>query len=164
MVTKKTTRKNYFDIHAIIARGTSDVRRYMLPFGEVIYRPISQLEFEEANAVMLSYIKDPFTKQYIFDMAENNELDKANDAVNKIDANEIEKISDFPPEINFAEMYQGMIYQAIHVVYLAIRDFTDDFKEADLFKVEGIRDFADEIMRISGNNKETQEDIASFRK
>ncbi len=163
MVIKKTVRKNYFDIHSIIAKGTSDVRKWALPLGEVLYRPISQLEIEEAHAVMLSCIKDPYTKQYLFNMAEDNDLDKVNDIVDKMDNEEIEKITDFPPEVNLAEMYQAMIEQSIYVVYLSIRDFTDNFDPNDLKKIDGIRDLADEILRISGNTQETQEEIKSFR-
>lgn len=163
MVIKKNIRKNYFDIHSIIAKGTSDVRKWQLPIGEVLYRPISQLELENAHAIMLGAIKDPFTKKYLFDMAENNELDKADDAMNKIESDAVDKIVDFPPEVNLAEMYQAMIEQAIHIVYLSIRDFTDNFDKEDLMKLDGIRDLADEILRISGNNQDTQKEIESFR-
>lgn len=163
MVVKRNTKRNYFDIHSLIAKGTADIRKYQLPIGEILYRPISELECEEANAVMLSYIKDEFTKKYLFDLAEENNLEKASDAADKFESGEVEKITDFPIEINFAEMYKAMIEQAIYVVYLSIRDFTDNFDPNDLKKIDGIRDLADEILRISGNNKETQEEIESFR-
>lgn len=163
MVTKKNSRRNYFDIYSIIAKGTSDVREWELPFGKVLYRPISQLEAQESQAILLGSIKDSFTKQYLFNMAEDNNLDKANDVVDKIEADEIDKITDFPPEVNLAELYQGMIEQSIHVVYLSIRDFTDNFDKQDLKKIDGIRDLADEILRISGNSKETEKEVESFR-
>lgn len=163
MVAKKNMRRNYFDIHSLIAKGTSDIRTWKLPIGDVLYRPISQLEAEEANAVMLSYIKDEFTKKYIFDLAEENNLEKVSDAVEKFETGEVEKITDFPIEINFAEMYKAMIEQAIYVVYLSIRDFTDNFDPQDLKKIDGIRDLADEILRISGNTVKTQDEVTLFR-
>jgi hypothetical protein len=153
----KSTRKNYFNIHSLIAKGINDVRKYQLPVGEVLYRPISQLEAEEAQAIMIGSIQDIPTREYLFSLAEKNELDKANEVLDQE-----ENASQFPPEVNLAELYKAMINHAIHVCYLAMIDFTDDFNENDLKKLDGIREFADEIMKISGQDKETLEEVESF--
>jgi hypothetical protein len=155
----KNTRKNYFDIKNLILKGTSTVFEYELPVGKVLYRSLSDLECEESQAVMLGSIKDIATREYLFSLAENNELDKANEILDKEETD----TTQFPPEVNLAELYQAMINHSIHVVYLAIADYTDNFEEKDLKKLNGIREFADEIMRVSGQNKETIEEIEEFR-
>jgi len=153
----KPTRKNYFSIKNLILKGTSAVLEYELPAGKLLYRPLSSLECDEAQAIMLSSITDIPTREYLFSMAEKNELDKANGILE----DEVD-ITQFPPEVNLAQLYQAMINHAIHVVYLSISDFTDDFDEKDLKKLDGIREFADTIMQISGQSKETLDEVESF--
>lgn len=156
----KSTRKNYFDVHALIARGVNDVRKYKLYDTEVLYRPLSSLECENAQAVMLESITDLATREYLFSLAENNELDKANEI---LDSDESEKVMQFPPEVNLGQLYKAMIAHSIHVVATAIGDYCEDFNENDLKKLNGIREFADTIMKVSGQSKETMEEIEDFR-
>jgi len=161
MVTKKT-RPNYFDIHAMIAKGIDNVQAYELPAGTVYIRPLSDIEIEEAQAVMLSSIKDPATKEYLFNLAETNELDKANKVLDEADEDE-EAPAKIPNDVDISELYIAMSNHAVRVSFLALRDQTDEFKESDLKKLNGIRALSEEVLRISGYNQTTIEDIEGFR-
>lgn len=165
MVTKnKVSKRNYFDINSLIAKGKNDVRKWQLPIGEVLYRPISQLEAQEAQAVMLGAIKDVPTREYLVSLSEKNELEEASEVIADVESeSDLVNVRNFPPEVNLAELYQAMIKYAIHVVAISIRDYTDDFIERDLMKLDGIRDLSDEILRISGETQETRDDVEGFR-
>jgi len=167
----KPQRKNYFSINSLIQKGIEDVREYELPSGKILYRPISQLEAEQAQSVLFDSITDPGTREYLFTLAENNELDKANellDAANEETIEESEKSDDeivqIPNNVNLGQLYNAMINHAIRVVYLAVSDFTDDFEEKDLIKLDGIRELSELILKVSGQSKDTLEEVENFRK
>lgn len=162
MVTRKANRKDYFDINSLIAKGKADVREFSLPLGKVLYRPLSQLEVQSAEAAMLASIKDIPTREYLFNKAEENSLEDFKD-VEEEEEESKSRVIDFPPEVNIAEFYNALTVRDIKVVALSIRDFTDSFDEQDLMKLDGIKELADEILRISGNSQESKSEIENFR-
>lgn len=151
MATKKQNElKNFFDIHELISKGKDAVREYELPVGTVLIRPLTELEMEECESVLFDEIKDPATRKFAFESA----------AQKLIDVNE--KEIDY--NISFTELMRASTQFMIKIVYMSMRDFTGDFDPEDLKKLDGIKDLALEIQRISGYTKETQDEVAEFRK
>lgn len=158
---KKTNRKDYFDINSLIAKGINDVRVWQLPIGSILYRPLSQLEMQQAEATMITSIQDIPTRKYILErfeaISEVNETENVEEEETKL------SISDLPPEVNIAEFFNAQTARDIRLVYLSIKDYTDDFDEDSLMKFDGIRELAEEILRISGSTPESRADVKSFR-
>jgi hypothetical protein len=152
MATKKA-RTNYFDIHSLIVKGTGDVRKWKLPVGEILFRPLSQLEIQDAEIKMLGSITDVPTKEYFL-----KQIDQINE-----ETEENVTINELSPEVNFAALHEAQTVRDLHIVYLSIRDFTDDFNPRDLMKLDGVIELANEILRISGSTPEVQSDLEIFR-
>ena len=151
-------RKNYFSIKNIILKGTSVVYEYELPAGTVLYRALSELEFDDAQSVLLGSIKDPATREYLLNLSETNNLEKATEV---LDASEDAPVN-IPIDVNLAELYEAMSRYTLRIVYLGISNFTDEFSEKDLKCLNGIRGLADKIMEVSGQKKEVLEEIEGF--
>jgi hypothetical protein len=168
MVVKKkeTTYKNYFDIHSLIAKGKENVREYILPAGPVLIRPLTDLEMEEAEALLLSGIKDPETRKFVFKSAESDEIDieKISDIIEDTENQETDSENDIVnTNLNYVELFSSFTQFNLRIAYLAMRDFTDDFDPEELKKLNGIKGLVAEVQRISGYNKETLEQIEEFR-
>lgn len=150
MAIKKQNEKNFFDIHELISKGKATVREYELPIGIVLIRPLTELEMEECESVLFDEIKDPATRRFAFNAASDK----------LIDVNETE----IDYNINFTELMRASTQFMLKIVYTSMRDFTEEFDPQELKKVDGIKELALEIQRISGYTKEAQDDVAEFRK
>lgn len=143
---------NRFDIHSIIAKGKESVRPYQLPAGEVLIRPLSELEMEECELAMLDEIKDPEVRAFVLNANQEEFADP--------EAKEAEFKN---KDMNYSQFFRAANNFLLNIAYLAMKDFTDDFTRDDLKRIDGIRALAAEVQRISGYNKETTAAIEEFR-
>jgi hypothetical protein len=162
MVSKTKGFKNstdYFDVHALILKGTGTVREYNLPAGKVLVRPLSDLEMEECQALLFKEIKNPETRKFILEAEPEEILELAGE-----DEDEIKKIKpQLNYEIDYSELMDASTKMMLRIAYLAMRDFTDDFDPESLRKLNGIRDLAQFVQEISGYTKKAMEEIEDFR-
>jgi hypothetical protein len=150
VVKKQKTEGNYFDIRSLILKGKADVRTYDLGGFPVSIRPLTDLEFEECEMAMLEQIKDPATRRYAFEASPSQ-------------MSNVDEKPEVDYTINYNELIRASTTFLLTIAYLSMRDFTDSFEIEDLKKINGIRDLALEVQRISGYHEQTITDIEDFR-
>lgn len=133
-----------FNINTLIQKGKELVFEYELPVGMIYYRPLTDLEMDEAEAFMLATITDEPTREYIAGL---------NDAgVTNLD------------NVDFMQIVQGNAAVVYHIVLTAISDFAEDtITIDDIKKLPGIKGLADEIKRASGYDAEVISEVEDFR-
>lgn len=143
-----------FNINTLIQKGKELVFEYELPAGTVYYRPLTDLEMDEAEANMISIITDPVTRAYITGLSET---DDDND-------NEVEDNIDNIDNVDFAQIARGNAVVVYNIVLTAIQDFSDEeITIDDISKLSGMRDLADEIKRASGYDTDVIAEVEEFR-
>ena len=137
-----------FNINTLIQKGKELVFEYELPAGTVYYRPLTDLEMDEAETNMISEITDPTTRMYITGMSKKNE----------------DKLGSNIDDIDFTQIARGNAAVAYQIVLTAIQDFSDEpLTIEDISKLSGIKNLADEIRRASGYDNGVITDVEEFR-
>lgn len=149
-VKKVKAEGNYFDIRSLILKGKADVRTYDLGGSPVFIRPLTDLEFEDCEMEMLAEINDPATRKFAFDASPSK-------------LNNIEGEAQVDYTINYRELIKASTAFLLKIAYLSMRDFTDSFAIEDLKKINGIKELALEVQRISGYNEKTVAEVEEFR-
>jgi hypothetical protein len=146
-----------FNINTLIQKGKELVFEYELPAGTVYYRPLTDLEMDEAESLLLTTITDQATCNYIMNLGDDKkeeEDDKEEDDKDSIDI----------VNIDFTQIVQGNAAVACNIVLTAIQDFSDEeITIDDISKLSGIKELADEIKRVSGYDVDVIAEVEEFR-
>lgn len=146
-----------FNINTLIQKGKELVFEYELPAGTVYYRPLTDLEIDEAESLLLTTITDQATCNYIMNLGDDKkeeEGDKEEDNKDSIDI----------VNIDFTQIVQGNAAVACNIVLTAIQDFSDEkITIDDISKLSGIKELADEIKRVSGYDVDVIAEVEEFR-
>ena len=145
-----------FNINTLIQKGKELVFEYELPAGTVYYRPLTDLEMDESESLLLTTITDQATCDYIMNLGDDKEEgDKEEDN----DKDSIDIVN-----IDFTQIVQGNAAVACSIVLTAIQDFSDEeITIGDISKLSGIKELADEIKRVSGYDVDVVAEVEEFR-
>ena len=145
-----------FNINTLIQKGKELVFEYELPAGTVYYRPLTDLEMDESESLLLTTITDQATCDYIMNLGDDKEEgDKEEDN----DKDSIDIVN-----IDFTQIVQGNAAVACSIVLTAIQDFSDEkITIDDISKLSGIKELADEIKRVSGYDADVVAEVEEFR-
>ena len=145
-----------FNINTLIQKGKELVFEYELPAGTVYYRPLTDLEMDESESLLLTTITDQATCDYIMNLGDDKEEgDKEEDN----DKDSIDIVN-----IDFTQIVQGNAAVACNIVLTAIQDFSDEeITIDDISKLSGIKELADEIKRVSGYDADVVAEVEEFR-
>ena len=143
-----------FNINTLIQKGKELVFEYELPAGTIYYRPLTDLEMDEAETYMITTVTDPITRDYIVGLG-NEDSDE--------DSNEDSDIIDITG-VDFTQIVRGNAAVAYNIVLTAIQDFSDEeITIDDISKLSGITDLANEIKRVSGYDVDVIAEVEKFR-
>lgn len=146
-----------FNINTLIQKGKELVFEYELPAGTVYYRPLTDLEMDEAESLLLTTITDQATCNYIMNLGDDKKEEE--DDKEKDDKDSIDIVN-----IDFTQIVQGNAAVACNIVLTAIQDFSDEeITIDDISKLSGIKELADEIKRVSGYDVDVIAEVEEFR-
>lgn len=135
-----------FNINSLIQRGKELVFEYELPVGTVYYRPLTDLEMDEAETYMLATIVDSNTRKYIAGLTDSADVEN----IDKVDFNQI---------------MHGNAAVAYHIVLTSIKDFAEEEITIDDIKLlPGIKGLVEAIRTASGYDDGVIAEIEDFRK
>lgn len=141
-----------FNINTLIQKGKELVFEYELPAGTVYYRPLTDLEMDEAESLLLTTITDQATCNYIMNLGDDKKEEED-------DKDSIDIVN-----IDFTQIVQGNAAVACNIVLTAIQDFSDEeITIDDISKLSGIKELADEIKRVSGYDVDVIAEVEEFR-
>lgn len=133
-----------FNINTLIQKGKELVFEYELPVGTIYYRPLTDLEMDEAETHMIKAITDPATLDYVIGLSNNKTIDRTN--------------------VDFTQIVHGNAAVAYNIVLIAIQDFSDEeITIDDISKLSGMKNLADEIKRASGYDLDVIAEVEDFR-
>ena len=146
-----------FNINTLIQKGKELVFEYELPAGTVYYRPLTDLEMDEAESLLLTTITDQATCNYIMNLGDDKK--EEDDDKEEDDKDSIDIVN-----IDFTQIVQGNAAVACNIVLTAIQDFSDEeITIDDISKLSGIKELADEIKRVSGYDVDVIAEVEEFR-
>lgn len=152
-----------FNINTLIQKGKELVFEYELPAGTIYYRPLTDLEMDEAESLLLTTITDQATCNYIMNLGDDKKEEKSDKEEG--DKEEDDKESIDIVNIDFTQIVQGNAAVACNIVLTAIQDFSDgEITIDDISKLSGIKELADEIKRVSGYDMDVIAEVEEFRK
>ncbi|NOR85310.1 hypothetical protein GQ473_04270 [archaeon] len=148
-----------FNINTLIQKGKELVFEYELPAGTVYYRPLTDLEMDESESLLLTTITDQATCDYIMNLGDNKKGDKEEEDKEEDNKDSIDIVN-----IDFTQIVQGNAAVACSIVLTAIQDFSDEkITIDDISKLSGIKELADEIKRVSGYDMDVIAEVEEFR-
>lgn len=148
VIIMSTIKTPMFDINELIVKGKNLAKEYKLPAGTVFVRPLTDLEMNEAEALMFSAIKDEYTRNYMIASVFNDEKSKKD-----VD----------PAKINVKEMLMSTTEINIYIGYCAMRDFTTGLTLDLVRQLAGIKDLAEFVRGISGYSSDIEKTVEEFR-